>query len=311
MSGRRPTGRCCGEIEDEIDALSGGGGDGASLDSDRRLHEEREFVAHAVHELRSPLAILQGVHYLLDRDHAATAKATGQPPEARSKRHLALLGEAIQSLSSQVDRLLDLQAVAPGAQTVSPASLVTVLTATAERSTLAQGNQPRLHWHIDPEVPEDTPVDGGRLTIALRNLIGNALKYSLPSARVDVTVGPAGSGRLRIEVRDRGRGVPVADRDRLGEPYFRASNTSGTPGTGLGLCVVQRAVESMGGCFGYQTPPAGEPGAIFWLEFPALRESSLEKSPVRSPCTRPVRGVVKEVQAAAAKPSARKRGRTR
>ncbi len=311
MNSRRLTKTCRSEIEDESGALGGEGSDGPRPPPDRRLQEEREFLAQAVHELRSPLAILQGVHYLLDRDHAATAKATGQPPEARSKRHLALLGEAIQSLSSQVDRLLDLQAVGPGAQTVAPASLVTVLTAMVERSTLAQGSQPRVHWNIDSEVPEDTLVDGGRLTLALRNLVGNALKYSPPSARVDVTVRSAGAGRLRIEVQDRGRGVPAADRDRLGEPYFRASNTSGTQGTGLGLRVVHRAIETMGGCFGYQTPPAGEPGAIFWLEFPSLRTSVPRKSSVSSPRARPAHGVVKEAPVAAAKPSARKRGRAR
>lgn len=283
MSGRRPARRCRGEIEQEIDALGGGDGGIANPQSKRCLREEGEFLAQAVHELRSPLAILQGVHFLLERDHAATAKATGQVPDARSRRHLALLGEAIQSLSNQVDRLLDLQAVATDGRPAAPASLVEVLTAAAERASLVRGKQERVRCTIDRAIPEDTHVDGGRLTLALRNLISNALKYSTPSGLVDVTAQPAGHDRLRIEVRDRGRGVPLADRDRLGEPYFRASNSSETAGTGLGLSVVRRAIMTMGGSFGYQSPPAGEPGAIFWLEFPAIRECIPHSSPISLP----------------------------
>ncbi len=241
------------------------GGDGA-----RVLQEERELLAHAVHELRSPLAILQGVHYLLDRDHAANAKREGRPVDARSRRHMELLGEAVQSLKDQVDRLLDLHAVARGAQDAAPAPLATVLRETAERFNHAQEHGPRVRWGVDPTTCGETLVDGGRLGIALHNLIGNALKYSPPSATVDITARALGRGHVRLEIRDRGRGVPAADRERLGEPYFRASNAAGTPGTGLGLRVVRRAVETMGGSFGYAPPPADEPGAIFWLEFPGL-----------------------------------------
>jgi hypothetical protein len=97
--------------------------------------------------------------------------------------------------------------------------------------------------------------------------------YSPPLTSVDITARAVGRGQVRLEVRDRGRGVPAADRERLGEAYFRASNSAGTPGTGLGLRVVRRAVETMGGRFGYAPPPGDEPGAVFWLEFPALDEN--------------------------------------
>lgn len=256
-----------------VASTSGAKGCDSGSDREQVLQEEREFLAHAVHELRSPLAILQGVHYLLDRDCAASAKREGRPVDARSRRHVELLGEAIQSLRDQVDRLLDLNAVARDARAAAPASLATVLRDTTERINQSQEHGSRVRWGIDPTTCGDTLVDSARLGIALHNLIGNALKYSPPLTSVDITARAVGRGQVRLEVRDRGRGVPAADRERLGEAYFRASNSAGTPGTGLGLRVVRRAVETMGGRFGYAPPPGDEPGAVFWLEFPALDEN--------------------------------------
>ena len=261
-----PRERSRNSISEDFEAGRRDSGD----DGARVLQEEREFLAHAVHELRSPLAILQGVHYLLDRDHVANAKREGRPVDARSRRHMELLGEAVQSLKDQVDRLLDLHAVARGAQGAAPTPLATVLRESAERVNHSQEYGPRVRWGVDPTICGETLVDSGKLGIALQNLIGNALKYSPLLAPVDITARATGRGHVRLEVRDRGRGVPEADRERLGEAYFRASNASGTPGTGLGLRVVRRAVETMGGRFGYAPPPADEPGAIFWLEFPAF-----------------------------------------
>lgn len=252
---------------------------------DARLQEERELLAQAVHELRSPLAILQGVHYLLARDHDANAKASGRPVDPRSRRHLALLQEAIQSLTTQVDQLLDLPSVATGGCPVKPMALATVIATAAERLNGAHepDAQPQVRWSIAPDIRADLAVDGARLAIALRNLIGNALKYSPPGAPVDVTASLVRQGEVRIEVRDQGRGVPPADRERLGEAYFRASNTAGTPGTGLGLRVVRRAIEAMGGRFGYEPPPDGAPGAIFWLECPPLDQPATGGDPQPAP----------------------------
>ena len=81
---------------------------------------------------------------------------------------------------------------------------------------------------------------------AVANLISNALKYSPPDSMVSV-VGDADGAQARITVSDQGRGIPEEEMEKLFEPYYRASNSRGIYGTGIGLYVVDRYVRSHGG----------------------------------------------------------------
>ena len=78
------------------------------------------------------------------------------------------------------------------------------------------------------------------------NLISNALKYSPPDSMVSV-VGDADGHQARIAISDQGRGIPEEEVEKLFEPYYRASNSRGIHGTGIGLYVVDRYVKSHGG----------------------------------------------------------------
>src|SRR5581483_11170708 len=83
------------------------------------------------------------------------------------------------------------------------------------------------------------------LALVTDNLIGNAVKYS-PDATVDVEI-LAGDGHTALEVRDTGIGIPAAELERVFERRYRASNSAGIEGTGLGLAVVREIVEQHGG----------------------------------------------------------------
>jgi hypothetical protein len=114
------------------------------------------------------------------------------------------------------------------------------------------------------------------------NLVGNALKYVRPStaarvdvtaarvdvtaARVDVTAAPAG-GWVRVEIADRGIGIPRAERDTVFEPFHRARTEHAYGGTGLGLAICQRIVDRHGGRIGVTDNAGG--GTRFFFTLPA------------------------------------------
>lgn len=93
---------------------------------------------------------------------------------------------------------------------------------------------------------------------ALDNLVSNAIKYTPRGGTVRVSVGIYGELAL-VQVQDDGIGIPAEERERLGQPYQRASNasSSGIPGTGLGLCQARQAIEQHGGELRLKSGPHG------------------------------------------------------
>ena len=99
------------------------------------------------------------------------------------------------------------------------------------------------------------------------NFLSNAIKFSPANERVDVTA-RLHEGNLRIEVRDRGPGVPVEFRDRIFQKFLQAdsSDTRKLGGTGLGLAISKELVERMGGNIGFESEKGA--GALFHCTFP-------------------------------------------
>ena len=112
-------------------------------------------------------------------------------------------------------------------------------------------------------------ADPAMLRHVLDNLLGNALKYVRPGAtpRIDVTAAAAPQGRVRIEVADRGIGIPEADKPDVFETFHRATTAVGYAGTGLGLAICKRIVQRHGGEIGVQDNPGG--GTRFFFTLPA------------------------------------------
>jgi signal transduction histidine kinase len=111
-------------------------------------------------------------------------------------------------------------------------------------------------------------ADQGMLRHVLDNLIGNALKY-VPHGRVprvDVSATPAHPGWVRVEVDDRGIGIPDPDKPRVFDTFHRAHDGSGYGGTGLGLAICRRIVDRHGGTIGVEDNPGG--GSRFGFTLP-------------------------------------------
>jgi CheY-like chemotaxis protein len=117
-------------------------------------------------------------------------------------------------------------------------------------------------------------ADALRLRQALDNLLSNALKYSAGPVVVSLSAGPQ---NYLIEVTDQGIGIPAAEQAGIFEPFFRASNTGGRPGHGLGLSIVKSCIEQHGGTVRFSSE--GGKGTTFFVELPKSPSPSAERPP--------------------------------
>jgi len=164
-------------------------------------------------------------------------------------RASAIASEA-RHLLAMLESVADAEAAASGRLRSQPrpldlAALVREVTATpvAGRSiTLAGADEP-LWMQADP----------GRIRQVLTNLLGNAAQYSPPDTPIDVIVRADPRRKTAVvEVHDRGRGIPAAERRRLFRKFTRLTTADGTRGSGLGLYICKAIVEDHGGRIAYR-----------------------------------------------------------
>jgi signal transduction histidine kinase len=115
------------------------------------------------------------------------------------------------------------------------------------------------------------PVLGSSVMLeqVLANLLGNAVKFVPPKSRPQVEVWSEARGSMvRVCVQDNGIGMKPEHLKKLFQPFTRLVNGVDYPGTGIGLAIVRKGVERMGGRVGVQSEPGK--GSCFWIELPAV-----------------------------------------
>jgi len=114
----------------------------------------------------------------------------------------------------------------------------------------------------------DAEAEPQLLTQALSNLVTNALKYVAPGTPPALRLRTEAHGdRVRIVVEDEGLGIAPEHLERIWRPFERLHGSEAYPGTGVGLAIVERAAERMGGTAGVESEPGK--GSRFWVELPA------------------------------------------
>lgn len=216
-----------------------------------------KFIAKLSHEFRTPLATMQGVFYLLQRD-------LGGAPDDKRQRWLLLLQDAMGKLRQLADEVSELNRVETAAQSAAVPLELRPFLASLVNARAGTADEVRLSFSCAANAPESVHVNEVLLRSVIDQFISNALKYSAAEARVQIIAASA-DGRVRIVVKDEGRGVPAAELGRLWQPFFRASNAAPATGTGLGLVLAARAAELMGASVGCQTEQ--DKGSDFWVEF--------------------------------------------
>jgi signal transduction histidine kinase len=189
---------------------------------------QRDFIADAAHELRSPLTALRLQLQLLDR-----APDQGARAEARER-----LGAAVERAIHLVEQLLALARSEPleaGAGIEAVDLAVIAAEAIADSHVLAMTRN--IDIALDAERNCMVPGDPEALRTLARNLIDNAVRYTPPNGSVRVSCRPAAGGTV-LEVTDTGPGISRADRERVFDRFYRHP-TATENGTGLGLAIVK------------------------------------------------------------------------
>ncbi len=235
-----------------------------STHRERRLaRQQMEFVAGVSHELRTPLTVIQTTSYNLAQGKLSDWKRVREYGEAIQKE--------VRRLTTQVEQMLSFAGIESGRklQDLKPADVADAIErALAEYAPALEAEG----WHVERTVDARLPAavaDSQGLRIALKNLIENAVKYASIGRWLGISVRAAetrGGREIQITVSDRGPGIGPDDLPHIFDPFYRGHNpvaASETPGVGLGLCLVRRHVQAMGGSVTVATT-AGR-GATFTL----------------------------------------------
>ena len=194
------------------------------------LEAQRAFVADAAHQLRTPLAALKLQVQLAER-------AGG---EAQRAAALGEVAAGLERATHLVQQLLTLARLEPGTPPAPATGRVPlgelVGAAVADHAVLAEGKGIDL-GATTMDARAQVEGDADALRTLLANLVDNAIRYTPRGGRVDVSAGLDGD-RPFLEVADSGGGIPVEERQRVFDRFYRREGT-GEPGTGLGLAIVQ------------------------------------------------------------------------
>jgi signal transduction histidine kinase len=232
--------------------------------------EKNEILDLAAHDLKSPLNAIMGFARLIVTKDSASAE--------RVKEDADEILQASTQMYHLVSDLLDLQAIEQGhfflgKETVALADLAEASLNSHRPIAEAKQIAVELQRPAEPAVIE---ADRGAMLQVLNNLVSNAIKFSPLGRKVIVRVKASG-GESVLEVQDEGPGISPEDRAQLFGKFARLSArpTAGESSTGLGLSIVKRLVESMGGTVHCRSNP-GE-GATFSVHFPHV--SMADKTP--------------------------------
>lgn len=227
----------------------------------RREHElvrlRNDFTSSVSHELRTPLTQI-----LLFGETLELGRAGG---EDEQRQALAIIVQEARRLAHLVENVLQLSRAERRMVRVnpSPTPLAALAREIVERfAPLAGTAAVRIRTELDESLL--AMVDPEALHQIVINLLDNAIKYG-GDGPVTLRATLAG-GRARLEVEDRGPGVPPGDRLRIWEPFVRLGPDAGIPGSGIGLSVVRELVAAHGGECRVEDAP-GE-GSRFIVELP-------------------------------------------
>lgn len=213
------------------------------------------------HDLRAPNRTMQGFAELLLANYADAVDATGQDYLKR-----------IAAAASRNDRLiLDMLSYGRLGHVALPCSSQNLeVNLQSVLENLAHGiHQTKAQIEVKRPLAE-VWANAFALEEILTNLLANAVKFVPSGITPKVTIWTEEKSRLiRVHVKDNGIGIAAEHHERVFNLFERLHGGEKYPGTGIGLAIVQKAVERMGGCIGLESEPGK--GSCFWIDLPKTR----------------------------------------
>ena len=231
-----------------------------ALDREKQMNElKSRFVSMASHEFRTPLSIVLSSTALIEQYGAAEQ-------DEKIEKHLKRIKSSVSNLTSILNDFLSLDKLEQGKVEVETDTFDVqefMREVVEDVQTIRKKEQ---LIHIDHEGEAKVMLDQKKLRYILVNLLSNAIKYSPENATIRIR--SSIDRDIVIAVQDNGIGIPEEEQKYLYNKFFRAKNTGNVQGTGLGLTIVRRYVELMGGSVSFQSKVGG--GTTFTIKIPNL-----------------------------------------
>ena len=219
------------------------------MDINILLENKHQLLLEVSHELRSPLARMQLLIAMM--------------PE---HKNLTKLKEEVEFLEGMIGNLLfsDRLSLPYSKLDLQKFSTQDII---GKVMDMFPTNRDRVK--IDNNIPdEQVYIDETKFSLALRNLLDNAFKYSKPQANADIKLTIVKNGDIEFQVKDSGIGISKDDINKITQPFFQANQTVSTKGFGLGLTICKKIIESHKGRLSIESEP--KEGAIFTLHLPKI-----------------------------------------
>lgn len=226
---------------------------------DRVLEELEAFSYSVSHDLRAPLRAIRGFADILREDYADQLETAGQ-------EYLDQIILAAGRMSRLVQDLLEYGRLGRTDLILEPVNAHALVQNAAEQAGIPQST-------VENQVPAGISVMAhpSMLNQILVNLLSNAAKFTAKGRDLRVIVrSKAVGGQLRLEVSDNGIGIAPEHRERIFRVFERLHATDAYPGTGIGLAIVKRGIERMGGTCGVESEEGR--GSTFWVQLPLAAE---------------------------------------
>lgn len=203
--------------------------------------QQARFVNDASHELRTPIAVIQGYTSMLER--------WGRNDEKVLEESITAISHEAEHMKHLVEQLLFLARGDSGKTVLEfkEISLNSLMQEIYEESLMIDEAHPYRYRPCEEELKAE--ADEGLLKQAVRILIDNAAKYTAEGDEIILSVGTTNEGRPYLRVQDTGIGMADADMEHMFERFYRADEARNTEGTGLGLSIAKWIVDKHKGHF--------------------------------------------------------------
>ncbi len=230
----------------------------------RQLHETNQslegFCYSVAHDLRAPLRALQGFSGILKEEFSDALNAEGN-------RVVDRIVHASQRMDQLIRDLLDYGRLSRKEIPLGNVDLNEVLAqvlASLKPEIQSRGAQIRLEGPLPAVIANDT-----LLSQILGNLVSNGMKFVKPGTSPELRLSAeTKEGMVRVSVTDNGIGIAPEYQTKVFQVFERLHPSSEYPGTGIGLAIVAKSVEKMGGRTGLESQPGA--GSTFWFELPPV-----------------------------------------
>ncbi len=231
----------------------------------------RAFAGIVAHDLKNPLTVISAHAHMADDAVGELLLATSSEHAAYAKESVDHVIAGVVRMRRLIDDLLAYTTARDAPLKTQPVDLFELFTDVIGARVSHLRTPPDIYVGSLPRVEAD-PV---MLRHVVDNLVGNAFKYVQPgrTPRIDISAFPAVDGWVRVEVADRGIGIPDPDKPHVFESFHRAHDDTEYGGTGLGLAICRRVIDRHGGTIGVSDNPGG--GSRFAFTLPVAAEVSV------------------------------------